>query len=173
MTLELHLARISALAIMAATAVAFPATANEWAPWAEQDAAAPHAIYTDGSDNQAALLACGENGLLSAMITLKPASLPDQLAKNAPYSRSEKASVMVGSAAPVETNVRFIPAIDVIESRSHKVAAKVFNAAVLGEPLKISIQRAGDVETLLPEPNDVFKAFARTCEKSRKASKKS
>lgn len=173
MTNKRKIVRIGALALSIATPIALPATANEWRAWEGQAEFAPLAIYTDGSDTQAALLTCDAKGMLSAMISLQPASLPEQLAKNAPYSRSESATVMVGSASPVETTVRFIPAIDAIESRSHEVAAKVFNAAVLGEPLKMTIQRAGNVDTVLPEPNEVFKAFAKTCQNVRDARTKS
>jgi hypothetical protein len=168
-----NIVRISTLAITLATAAALPASANDWKAWEGQDQTSPRAIYSDATDQQSALLTCGANGLLSAMITVKPASLPEQLAKNAPYSRAEKASVMVGTADAVETTVRFIPAIDVIESRSHSVAAKVFNSAVTGFPLKLSVDRIGDIETVLPKPNDAFKAFARTCEKSRAENNKS
>jgi len=166
-------ARISAIAITLAATAALPAFAYDWKAWEGQDKASPRAIYSDAGDQQSALLTCGPNGLLSVMITVKPASLPEQLAKNAPYSRAEKASLMVGQGDAVETTVRFIPAIDVIEARSHSVAAKVFNAAVTGEQLKVSVGRIGDITTTLPEPNDAFKAFARTCEKIRQANKAS
>ena len=166
-------ARISAIAITLAATTALPAFAYDWHTWEGQDKASPRAIYSNATDQQSALLTCGPNGLLSAMITVKPASLPEQLARNAPYSRAEKASLVVGDAEAVETTVRFIPAIDVIEARSHSVAAKVFNAAVTGEPLKISVSHIGDITTVLPEPNDAFRAFARTCEKSRQAGKAS
>lgn len=173
MTQKRNFARISAFAITIATAIALPAAANDWKAWEGQDESSPHAIYTDDANNQGALLTCGTDGMLSAIVTLKPASLPELLAKNAPYARSEKASVMVGDAEATETTVRFIPAIDVIEARSHNVAAKVFNAAVKGEILKMSVKRAGEIETLLPEPNDAFKAFARTCKESRTSSTES
>jgi hypothetical protein len=166
-----NLACISTLTIALATTAALPASANAWKAWEGQDQASPRAIYSDATDQQSALLTCGANGLLSAMITVKPASLPEQLAKNAPYSRSENASVMVGTADAYETTVRVIPAIDVIEARSHNAAAKVFNAAVIGAPLKISVSHFGDVETVLPEPNDAFRAFARVCEESRSEGK--
>ena len=80
---------------------------------------------------------------------------------------------MIGDSDAVETTVRVIPAIDVIEARSHSVAAKVFNSAVMRVPLKLSVDRTGNIETLLPQPNDAFKAFARTCEKSRAEDNKS
>jgi hypothetical protein len=168
-----NIVRISTLAFTLATAAAFPAFADGWKAWEGQDQASPRAIYSETTDQQSALLTCGPNGLLSAMLTVKPASLPEQLAKNAPYSRTEKASVMIGDSDAVETTVRVIPAIDVIEARSHRVATKVFNSAVMGVPLKLSVDRTGDIETLLPQPNDAFKAFARTCEKSRAEDNKS
>ncbi len=166
-------ARAIVLAGAMMSAVALPATANDWKAWEGQDESSPRAVYTAGTDSPPALLTCGADGKLSAMISLKPASLPELLAKNAPYSRAEKASVMVGAAEAAETKVKFVPAIDVIEMHSHSISAKVFNAAVKGEPLKISVTRAGDIETVLPEPNDAFKAFARTCNESREASTRS
>ena len=63
------------------------------------------------------------------------------------------------------------PAIDTVETRTHAIAAKMFNAAVLGEPLNISVKREGTIQSTLPAPDATFKAFAKTCKTLREQSK--
>ncbi|MEE2920945.1 MAG: hypothetical protein VYC38_04210, partial [Pseudomonadota bacterium] len=116
------------------------------------------------------LLTCGANGKVAAMISMSPGDMPDLLSKNAPYGRSADAVVSVGDGEEVETSLRYIPAIDTVETRAPSIAAKVFNAAVLGERLNISVEREGTIESMLPPPNKTFKAFATTCKKLREKS---
>ena len=101
--------------------------------------------------------------MLKAMLSLEAAPLPDLLERNASYSRSTKAKIQVGDEAATDATFRYIPAIKSIETKSHSVAAQVFNSAVLGEPLTVETKREGTVESQLPAPNDTFKAFAKTC----------
>jgi hypothetical protein len=173
MTKKRNSARISTIAISIATVVALPAAANDWTAWADQDAAVPRVIYTDDSTVLGAVLACNDAGHLTAMISTQPASLPELLKKNAPYKRSEKARVSVGDQSPEDAKVTWIPAINVVQANSHMVAAKVFNAAVMGEQFKLDVKHGEDVDARFPPPNDVFQAFADTCQKSRTAADKS
>ena len=153
--------------LMAGLASALPASAADWAAWKGQTEAAPMAIYTDGADETGALLVCDGQGMMKALLSLEPASLPDLLERNATYSRSTKASVKVGDGDTADAMFRYIPAIKSIETKSHSVAAKVFNSAVLGETLTVETKREGTVESHLPAPNDTFKAFAKTCKALR------
>ena len=146
---------------------ALSASAAEWDVWKGQNETAPLAIYTDGSDATGAMLVCDGQGMMKALLSLEPASLPDLLARHASYSRSTKVSLQVGDAPGTEEMFRYIPAIKSIETKSHNAAAKVFNSAVLGEPLMVVTKREGSVETQLPAPNDTFKAFAKTCKALR------
>jgi len=153
----------AACVAMVGLASALPASAAEWASWKGQDEAAPLAIYTNGTDETGALLVCDGQGMLKAMLSLEAASLPDLLERNASYSRSTKAKIQVGDETATDATFRYIPAIKSIETKSHSVAARVFNSAVLGEPLTVETRREGTVESQLPAPNDTFKAFAKTC----------
>ena len=163
MTLKWNFKPVAVGLLMAGAAAALPASAAQWAPWQGQDEAAPLAIYTDGSDETGALLVCDGQGMLKAMLSLEPASMPDLLARSAKYSRTTKGSMKVGDGDAVDTMFRYIPAIKTIETKSHSTAAKVFNSAVLGETLTVETRREGTVESHLPIPNDTFKAFAKTC----------
>ena len=163
MTLKRNFTSAAACTLLAGFAAALPASAAQWAPWEGQNEAAPLAIYTDGSDETGAILVCDGQGMLRATLSLEPASMPDLLARNAVYSRSTKASVKVGDGDAVDAMFRYIPAIKSIETKSHNTAAKVYNSAVLGEPLTVVTRREGTVESHLPMPNDTFKAFAKTC----------
>ena len=173
MTKTRNFARISAIAISIATAIALPAAANDWTAWAEQDAAAPRVIYTNDSNALGAVLACNDVGHLTAIVSTQPGSFPELLKKNASYKRTEKAKVSVGDQSPEDAKVTWIPAINVVQADSHKVAAKVFNATVLGEPFKLDVKHGEDVDARVPAPNGVFQAFADTCQKSRAAADKS
>lgn len=163
MTLERTFLPAAACVVMVGLASALPASAAEWASWKGQDEAAPLAIYTNGTDETGALLVCDGQGMLKAMLSLEAAPLPDLLERNASYSRSTKAKIQVGDEAATDATFRYIPAIKSIETKSHSVAAQVFNSAVLGEPLTVETKREGTVESQLPAPNDTFKAFAKTC----------
>ena len=157
--------------LIAGLASAMPASAAEWASWKGQDETAPLAIYTDGVDETGALLVCDGRGMMKALLSLEPASLPDLLDRHATYSRSTRASVKVGDDEAAEAVFRYIPAIKSVETKSHNIAAKVFNSAVLGKSLTVVTKREGTVESQLPSPNDTFKAFAKTCNALRAADK--
>ncbi|HPF22222.1 MAG TPA: hypothetical protein PK417_02025 [Hyphomonas sp.] len=167
MTFKRIFAPATACLVMAGLSAALPASAAEWATWKGQDEASPLAIYTDGADETGAFLVCDGQGQMRALLSLEPASLPDLLARNSAYSRTTEVSVQVGDAAATEAMFRYIPAIKSIETKSHNVAAKVFNSAVLGEPLTLVTKREGTVESQLPAPNGTFKAFAKTCKALR------
>ena len=173
MTKKRHFALIGAIATCGTAVVALPAAANDWTAWTEQDAGAPRVIYTDDSTVLGAVLACNEVGHLTAIISTQPGSFPELLKKNAPYKRSEKARVSVGGQSPEDAQVTWIPAINVVQVNSHMVAAKVFNATVMGEPFRLDVKHGDDVDARFPPPNAVFKAFADTCQKSRTAADKS
>lgn len=137
--------------------------AAEWTAWEGQSAEAPRAIYTEGGDQNGALLVCDENGMMRAMLTLQPGSIPALMKRQAAYARASDAVVTVGGEDAATTTFRYTPATKSIETKSHPIAARVFNAAVLGEALRVETKREGTIETLLPKPNDTFRAFAKTC----------
>lgn len=166
-------ARISAIAITLAATAALPASASDWKAWADQDPTAPRIIYTDDATAVGAVLACKGDGRLTAIISTQPGFFPDLLKMNAPYKRRENAKVSVGSQSPQDARVTWIPAINVVQANSHMVAAKVFNATVMSEPFKMDVQHGDDVDARFPPPNDVFQAFADTCQNSRSDSDES
>lgn len=170
MTLKRTLAPAAACCLMAGLSAALPASATEWMAWKGQDAAAPRAIYTQDTNEHGVMLACQANGDLSSAITLSPGSLPELLAKSAPYGRSADATISVGDETSQQAKFRYVPAIDLVEIRSHAFAAKVFNAAVLGKPLNIDMKRETDIQADLPAPDTTFKAFAKTCAALREQS---
>jgi hypothetical protein len=170
MTLKQTFAPVLACILVAGLSSALPASATEWMAWQGQDADAPQVIYTQDTDQRGVMLTCQANGDLSSAITLSPGSLPELLAKNAPYGRSADATISVGAQASEQAKFRYVPAIDLVEIRSHAFATKVFNAAVLGEPLNIDMQRETDIQASLPAPDTAFKAFAKTCKALREQS---
>lgn len=169
MTLKTISLPAGACLLMAGLGLALPASATQWMAWDGQDEAAPQVIYTQDTDNHGAMLVCDRDGSLSAMISLSPATMPELLATNAPYARTADGSVSVGDQDAAETTFRYIPAIDAIETHAHSIAAKMFNAAVLGQPLNVSVRREGDIQAYLPAPDTTFKAFAKTCKTLREA----
>lgn len=164
--MKLNTTLLGALVLGAAALPAFASTEEStgaWALWEGQNAEAPRAIYTEGGNQSGALLVCDENGMMRAMLTVEPGSIPALLKRQAAYARATDAVVTVGGDDAASTTFRYTPATKSIETRSHHIAARVFNAAVLGTALKVETKREGTIETLLPQPNDTFRAFARTC----------
>ena len=171
MKLKQILAPAGACLLMAGLASALPATAADWAVWKGQDEAAPRAIYTTGAETAGAVLTCDGKGLMSAMLSMEPASMPDLLQRNAPYARGTDANVTVGDHEPVQARFQYVPARKMLTTTSHAVAGRVFNAAVTGEPVTVETRHEGTAHADLPAPNDSFRAFAKTCMALREASR--
>ena len=159
---------VSIVAGTAATAV-LPASATGWKVWKGLDEASPRAVLTDTDDRAGAVLVCDKSGKLSAILSLKVGSISDQLDMHATYKRGETATISTGQADPVETTVRYSPANKVVEIGAHTPAARIYNSVIRGEAVTVAVDHAEDVTTTLPEPDDIFKAFAKTCMKARAA----
>ena len=149
-----------------------PASAAGWKVWEGHNEAAPRAILTDTNDRAGAVLVCDSKGSLSAILSLEAGNISEQLDMHATYKRGETATISAGKDTPVETIVRYSPANSVIEIGSHTPAAKIYNSVIRGETVAISVDHAGDTETLLPEPDEAFRAFAKTCNSARASNAK-
>lgn len=156
-------------ALTVAALISFPAAASGWTAWEGQSEETPHAIYSGEAGTYGTLLSCDATGRLKAVLTVEPGYLPDLFKRNAPYGREEKAVMQIGERAPYEAAFRIVPAMKVIETRRHSVAAKFFNASIRGEPVTLDLETAGHIETSLPAPDATFKAFANTCRDARDA----
>ena len=77
---------------------------------------------------------------------------------------------MAGDTPGVVTVVQYAPANSTIEIGSHSPAAKIYNSVIRGDTVSVSVEHAGKVDTKYPEPDDAFKAFAKTCNAARAAS---
>jgi hypothetical protein len=144
-----------------------PASAAGWKVWEGHNEAAPRAILTDTSDRAGAVLVCDPIGNMSAILSMEAGSISDQLDIHATYKRGETALISAGNESALETTVRYSPANSVIEIESHTPAARIYNSAIRGVPVMISVEHAGKVETLLPKPDQTFRAFAKTCNAAR------
>ena len=164
--------QIAALAcgICLSTGVAQAAYAGDWNVWKEQDAAAPKIIYSNAESQEGVVIACGANGKLTTMLTLLPAEMPAQIEKQIGYNRGEDAEFRLEGSDATNTRVRYMPGLDMIQIKSHNASAKVFNAAVLGQPLTVAGERLGEVTMTFPKPDETFKAFASSCSESRSSS---
>ena len=149
--------------LVAVVATAYlPASATGWKVWDGHNEKAPRAILTTTADQAGAVLVCAPNGQMSAILSLEAGDISDQIDKHATYRRGETASIMAGDTPGVETVVQYAPANSTIEIGSHSPAAKIYNS--------VTVEHAGKVETKYPEPDDAFKAFAKTCNAARAAS---
>lgn len=159
------------LSAVLATAL-MPASAAGWKVWEGHNEAAPRAILTDTSDRAGAVLVCDPMGKMSAILSMEAGSISDQLDVHATYKRGETALISSGDNSALETTVRYSPANSVIEIESHTPAARIYNSVIRGESVTVSVDHAGEMETLLPKPDEAFKAFAKTCNAARKANAK-
>lgn len=156
--------------LAAAVATAFlPASATGWKTWDGLDETAPRAILTDSSEQAGAVLVCDPNGKMSAILSLEAGSISEQLDKHATYRRGETASISAGDTSAIETVVQYAPANRTIEIQSHSPAARIYNSVIRGEPVNVSVEHAGEVQTTYPKPDATFKAFAKTCSAARAA----
>ena len=157
--------------LVAVVATAYlPASATGWKVWDGHNEKAPRAILTTTADQAGAVLVCAPNGQMSAILSLEAGDISDQIDKHATYRRGETASIMAGDTPGVETVVQYAPANSTIEIGSHSPAAKIYNSVIRGDTVSVSVEHAGKVETKYPEPDDAFKAFAKTCNAARAVS---
>lgn len=155
--------KISALALLCVTAVP-AAFAASWQPYGEQSAEAPRSIYAQEDDGVATLLSCNADGQLSAMISYKGGDFARKMKANAPFRRTVDVNIVRDGADDGMSPWTIIPAVDMIHTKSHGDAGKIYNAAILGQDLTVKIQRKGEVALTLPAVDDVFRAFATTCQ---------
>ncbi|MEL8055779.1 MAG: hypothetical protein AAGK66_06475 [Pseudomonadota bacterium] len=149
-----------------ATAALLPALigtahAGAWLPSPGQDSEAPRAIYTE-TDGGTALLTCNGEGQFTAMLSQVTENFPETMKKPAPYRRGADVQLTTPERES-EAKWVIVPAIDTIISVSHVNAARIYNTAVRGEPLNVKVDGKDFVSLELPEIDDSFKAFAKTC----------
>ena len=155
--------KISALALLCVAAVP-AAFAASWQPYGEQSAEAPRSIYAQEDDGVATLLSCNADGQLSAMVSYKGGELTRKMKANAPFRRTVDVNIVRDGTDEGKSPWTIIPAVDLIHTKSHGDAGKIYNAAILGQDLTVKIQRKGEVALTLPAVDDVFRAFATTCQ---------
>lgn len=150
-------------AIVAATVLATPAFAAEWKPYGDHSSEAPRAVYAQEGEGIATLLSCNAEGKLSAIVSIKDGDFVRKMQANAPYRRSVDVSMNRDGVDEGESVWTLIAAVDTIHTKSHTEAAKIYNAAILGQSVQLDVQRKGSVTLDLPSVDDIFTAFATTC----------
>jgi len=139
------------------------AFAASWQPYGQHTAEAPRSIYAQENDGVATLLSCNADGQLTAMISFKGGDLSRKMKANAPFRRTVDVNVIRDGVDDGKSPWTMIPAVDLVHSKSHGDAGKIYNATILGEDVTMNIQREGEFALVLPEVDDVFRAFAATC----------
>ena len=145
---------------------ALPAAAATWQPYDEAQPS-PTAIYSTDVGAGNVLLACGKGGKISVIIATTRTPIMDLLTRNAPYSRGETVNIQFGDKPAEESEMRFIPAAELLESRAYSIGAKLFNAAIRQESVSIAVPKGDQLTFTLPEPDATFKAFANRCAQAR------
>jgi|GEM_PF-319178 len=154
--------KIAAIAILCTTSIP-AAFAASWQPYGQHSAEAPRSIYAQENDGVATLLSCDAKGDLSAMISYEGGDLTRKMKANAPFRRTVDVGIVRNGSDSGESPWTIIPAVDLIHTKSHGDAGKIYNATILGEDVTMTIQREGKVSLILPAVDDVFRAFAATC----------
>ena len=141
------------------------ANAADWVPAPGQDSEAPTAVYSE-TETGTALLTCNSEGQLTAMLSQVTSDFAKTMKKSATYRRSVDVELSGGDWL-VDAKWVSVPAIKTIISSSHAHAAKVFNAVVRQEDLTINVEGKDFAAIDLPEIDETFTAFAKTCKEKR------
>lgn len=155
--------QIWALALMSAALVP-AAHAATWAPYGSQPAEAPKAIYAQEGQGVTTLLSCNADGQLTAFISYKGGDFERKMKAHAPYRRSVDVKIIRSGVADEASSWTIVPAVDLVHTKTHGDAGKIYNAAIRGDDVVIDIPREDEVELALPDVDDVFRAFATACE---------
>ena len=145
-------------------AFAAPALAASWQPYEGHEASAPRAIFAEPDEGAATLLSCNAEGKLSAIVAFGSKSFVQSMKANAPYRRTVDVDMVRDGEDEGSSPWTLLPAVDTIHTRSHADAAKIYNATILHQSVSLEVPREGTVTLDLPEVDDVFRAFASTCE---------
>ena len=146
--------------------VSSPAFAASWQPYEGHDAEKPRAIFAQEDQGVATLLSCNASGELSAIVSFSNGDFVEKMRANAPYRRTVEVQMSRKGEDQGASTWTLIPAVDTLNTKTHTVAAKIYNATILQEPIELDIPREGPVELVLPAIDDTFTAFAKTCSSS-------
>ena len=138
------------------------ALAASWTPGENQAAEAPKIIFAE-TDTGAAMLACPSVGKLLVSLSDQSDNFARRMKKTAKYHRGVDVALTVGDESNAAEPWRSLPAINSIFSDNHTQAAKVYNAVVRGESVSVTVDNEAYVELALPEIDEVFRAFSKTC----------
>jgi len=157
--------------LAAAIAAAFitpTASATAWLTGKGQTAEAPQIIYAE-TDTGAALLSCSQNGKLKTILSSNGADFGSRIHQSVKYRRGVDVVLTIGDIVNDEVTWRYMPANETIYSSRHTQAAKLYNAAIRGDEVSVSLDGKSYATMTLPSVDATFTAFANTCNAKKPA----
>ncbi len=149
-------------AAIAAAFITPVASATAWLPGKGQTAEAPRIIYAE-TDTGAALLSCSRQGKLRTILSSSGDDFGNRVHKPAKYRRGVDVVLTIGDKVNDEARWHYMPAIETIYSSRHTQAAKLYNAAIRGDEVSVSLDGKTYTTMTLPGVDAIFTAFAKTC----------
>jgi len=156
--------KLSFIAACTALAVAFPAQAADysWQVRSQTDDGKVLSIIAEAESKTGVMLSC-KSDKLTAGVSLEPGLVSDRLDTFTKRTKRKKATMTIGDADPNRDVWTYLPATKIAISRQGKTGRRFFNAAVRGDTVNWSLDGRGSTTFTLPEQNDAFKAFAKSC----------
>ena len=156
--------KLSFIAAFTALAVAFPAQAADysWQVRSQTDDGKVLSIVAENESNTGVMLNCTSDRL-TAGVGIEPGLISDRLDKFTSRTKRKKATMTIGEGNPKREVWTYLPAMKVAISRQGTTGRRLFNAAVRGDTVNWSLDGKGSATFTLPEQNEAFKKFAKSC----------
>lgn len=159
-----HLLKTGAALALAATTISFTASAADAeSTWTLGDNNGKAFLHTVTDAGPSVALTCSEKVGIQATVYLNGNSVDETQIKSTSGLRARKGSLETETTEERDGTWLYIrPAKTLISTKGWQ-GKRIYNAAVTGSPVTMSVSRLGEMTFSLPGVDDHFKSFAGSC----------
>ncbi|MCR9270179.1 MAG: hypothetical protein ACX94B_09105 [Henriciella sp.] len=160
-----HLLKTGAALTLAATALTFSASAADAeAAWSLGDKNGKAFLHTVTEAGPSIALTCSERVGVQATVFLNGNSIDEAEIKSTSGLRTRKGSIETATTEEKDGDWLYLrPAKTLISTKGWQ-GKRIYNAAITGSPVTMTVSRLGEMTFELPGVDDQFKSFASSCE---------
>ncbi|PHR94454.1 MAG: hypothetical protein COA69_02340 [Robiginitomaculum sp.] len=120
-------------------------------------------VYTTNNTEPGMLFSC-QNNKLRAAISLTPQNWEEAMQKSSRRSKTRDVKMTLDGGETVSLGkFVFKPTLQTLTARNRKQAVRLYNAAIKGQDITISMAAKNSVTISLPKPNQMFADFGGQC----------
>lgn len=160
-----HLLKICATTALAATALSFTASAADAeGAWSLGDNNGKSFLHTVTDAGPSVALTCSENVGVQATVYLNGNSIDEMQINTKSGLRTRKGSITTEATEERDGVWLYIRPAKTLVSTKGWQGKRIYNAAITGSPVSMTVARLGEMSFTLPGVDEQFKSFATSCE---------